>query len=134
MAPASGRLDDRGLQNWRLWAKARTHSRAMTAVRTGGLPFAGRARSIPQGANLAPGRRDMRYGIVGALVLVSIAAVAGPAGAQDWDRLPPGTWMSSCEEPEIHGGVLTAFCRREFGTHRHSSIDLRDCNGGPVSN
>jgi hypothetical protein len=48
--------------------------------------------------------------------------------------LPPGSWQFTCGEPTLQGPVLSATCQTARGNFRRTSIDLRQCEGGPVEN
>jgi hypothetical protein len=60
-----------------------------------------------------------------ALVIFSIAACPACRAAD----LPPGTYIQSCQGPEMHGSTLTALCTSFFGTQWPASLaDADNCN------
>ncbi len=54
-----------------------------------------------------------------------------PGGGQ---LMPAGSWQQSCRNPRFEGGRFHADCRRNNGSWNTDGIDLRDCQGRPLSN
>jgi hypothetical protein len=63
--------------------------------------------------------------VVFALVIFSIVACPGVRAAD----LPTGTYMESCQGPQMHGSTLTAQCTNFFGAQQLASLnDADNCN------
>jgi len=71
-----------------------------------------------------------------ACVAALAAALAGLAlgtSASARGDLPPGSWVSSCQNAYIDGDYLYAQCLDRRGRWRNAFVDLSNCDG-PISN
>jgi hypothetical protein len=71
--------------------------------------------------------RSVLVVVVGAMCLVF--AFAKPAAA-----LPPGSYLSSCRNIQQSGTIVNAQCTNAAGKYISTSINMRQCPGGPVGN
>ena len=66
-----------------------------------------------------------KSGLIAAALLLSFAAV--PAQAQG---IPGGSYARTCTNIQMHGGQLSANCRRMDGSWARSSVSVHRCGGG----
>jgi hypothetical protein len=69
------------------------------------------------------------------LAIVLAVAAASPALAQSSGRqLPPGKWLETCSQGRWQDqNVVLATCPKKGGEPRYTSFDMRNCNGGALT-
>lgn len=58
----------------------------------------------------------------------------GSGYPDDTASLPPGNWRTSCRDAYVQGRVLYAECRNILGLWQQTSLNLKTCPSGPVTN
>jgi len=78
---------------------------------------------------------NLSSGFMGVFALLTLLFCGRlPARAAD---LPPGSYMQSCQQPEMHGNTLTAVCTDFFGnqaTARLANADFCNSSGHDIAN
>ena len=76
--------------------------------------------------SVAMSRNQMLTAATGILASVLLTTVASAE--------PRGSYRRSCENIQEQGPILSAECQTMRGNFRRSSLDMRECNDGRVSN